>query len=193
MKVLKFPHPILTTTAVPVRKINDEFRKTAAEMFELMYESEGVGLAGNQVGLPWRFFVMNPTADPNQKDKEFVFINPVIIKKNGRIESDEGCLSFPDLTLQVVRAETIVFQAINLNGELHKYQWKGFSARIVQHETDHLNGQCFYQASGSTGQIKAEPILKSLQRIYNTDLRMGLIDSEEEIRKEIQSLKDLQK
>lgn len=193
MKVLKFPHPVLATAAVPVRKINEDFRDIVEEMFDLMYESEGVGLAGNQVGLPWRFFVMNSTADPDRKDQEFVFINPVITKKHGRIESDEGCLSFPDLSLQVTRAESIAFQAINLKGEVHKYEWKGFSARIVQHETDHLNGQCFFQAAGSSGEIKAEPILKSLQRIFNSDRHLGLIPTEEEILKEIQSLKDQQK
>ncbi len=193
MKVLKYPHPILAEKAVPVRRINDQFKKITEEMFELMYQSEGVGLAGNQVGLPWRFFVMNPTADPEQKDQEFVFINPIIMKRKGRVDMQEGCLSFPDLSLQITRAETIVFQAVNINGELHQYEWKGFSARIVQHETDHLNGHCFYQSAGSCGQVKALSILNSLQRIYHTDEQMGLIPSYQDLQKDIAELKDRQK
>ncbi|MBR5626760.1 MAG: peptide deformylase, partial [Thermoguttaceae bacterium] len=89
MKIVKYPHPILAYQSKPLRKIDQELRDIVAEMFDLMYESQGVGLAGNQVELPYQLFVMNPTGDPEKKE-EYVMINPVILKKKGREEGEEG-------------------------------------------------------------------------------------------------------
>lgn len=190
MKILKYPHPVLAYTSKPIVRIDEKFRKIVADMFQLMYESEGVGLAANQVGLPWRFFVMNATGDPEQKDAEFVMINPEIRRRKGKTEGDEGCLSFPDLRLKIFRAEEIEFQAIDLKGQLATYHWKGFPARVVQHENDHLNGHCFYQSAGPAGQIKARGLLQSLRIIYDSDSERGYNPTREEFLVEMSQLEN---
>ena len=86
-------------------------------MFDLMYESKGIGLAANQVAIPLRFFVLNLTADPEQKDQEQVFINPEIVKRHSSVEEEEGCLSFPGLYAKVKRARKVKVRAYDLDGE----------------------------------------------------------------------------
>ena len=107
LRIVPYPHPALRYESRPVTRIDDELRATAREMFDLMYAARGIGLAANQVGLPFRFFVLNLTADPEQKDQERVFINPEIIKRHSSIEEEEGCLSFPGLYAKVRRARKI--------------------------------------------------------------------------------------
>ena len=111
-----------------------------AEMFELMYKHKGVGLAANQVALPYRLFVMNPEGDPTKPELERVFINPVLTKPKGQAEAEEGCLSIPSLYADVVRPERIIVSAYDLEGNEIEEELSGFPARIVQHETDHLDG-----------------------------------------------------
>lgn len=144
MRVVKYPHPILAYQCKPLHKIDQTIRNIVSEMFELMYSNNGVGLAANQVDLPYQLLVINPTGSREEKDQEYVFINPVILKLKGVEEGEEGCLSFPGLRLIVPRAKEVKFQAINLKGELNTYYWKGFDARIIQHETDHLFGKSFF-------------------------------------------------
>ena len=110
-------------------------------MFELMYASKGIGLAANQVALPFRFFILNLTADAAQADKEQVFINPVIIKRHLSIEDEEGCLSLPEIHVDVKRARKIKFQAYDLSGNLVDYEADELFSRAVQHESDHLDGK----------------------------------------------------
>ena len=95
LQIVNYPHPVLRYVSRPVTEIDDGLRETVRSMFELLYAAKGVGLAANQVALPFRFFVLNLTADPAQADKEQVFINPVITKRHLSVEDEEGCLSLP--------------------------------------------------------------------------------------------------
>jgi peptide deformylase len=124
VKVLKYPHPLLKYKCKPLQKINQELRDIVGEMFEIMYASDGVGLAASQVGLPFRLFVMNPTGKKEETEEEYVFINPVILKKTGNVSDNEGCLSFPDIHADVVRAETVEVESISLSGEEQRFKWK---------------------------------------------------------------------
>ena len=81
MKIVRYPHPVLTYKSKQIKRIDQGLRDIAAEMLELMYEAQGVGLAANQVGLPYQLLVMNPTGDRERKEEEYVFINPVIQKR----------------------------------------------------------------------------------------------------------------
>ena len=114
LQIVTYPHPALRYESRPVAQIDDALRATVRVMFGLMYEARGIGLAANQVGLPFRFFILNLTADPEQKDQERVFINPEIVKKHSSIEAEEGCLSFPGLYSKVRRAKKIRVQAFDL-------------------------------------------------------------------------------
>ena len=100
LEIVKYPHPALRYASRPIMEIDDALRSTVREMFELMYEARGIGLAANQVALPFRFFVLNLTADPEQRDQEQVFINPEIVKRHSSAEGEEGCLSLPGLYAQ---------------------------------------------------------------------------------------------
>ena len=88
-----------------LKRVDAELRKAIAEMFELMYHHQGIGLAANQVDLPYRVFILNTTGDAAAKDQEHVLINPTILKQSGNVEAEEGCLSFPEIYAPVRRAE----------------------------------------------------------------------------------------
>ena len=137
LTVVRYPHPTLRWTSKPVKRVNARLRDTVRRMFELMYESRGVGLAANQVNLPLRLFVANPASDPNEGD-ELVFINPVITRPKGLEEAEEGCLSFPDMYGPVTRPKRIHVQAYSLDGAEISADLDGLMARIVQHETTRL-------------------------------------------------------
>ncbi|RLS53537.1 MAG: peptide deformylase [Planctomycetota bacterium] len=143
MRIVLFPHPALRFPSVDIQRIDDALRATVQRMFELMYESKGVGLAANQVGLPFRFFVINPSGDPAQKDQEQVFINPIITSKRGSDIHEEGCLSLPKIYSDVERPAEITIDAFDLNGQSSKRKLKGFIARVIQHEYDHIEGFIF--------------------------------------------------
>ena len=118
-------------------------RTTVRAMFDLMYTAKGIGLAANQVALPFRFFILNLTADQEQKDQEKVFINPEIVKRHAMVEEEEGCLSLPGLYAKVKRARRIRVRSYDLEGNLVEHDADELFSRAVQHETDHLDGKLF--------------------------------------------------
>ncbi len=186
MRVVKYPHPILAYQSKPLRKIDERIREIAAEMFKLMYENAGVGLAANQVGLPYQMVVVNQTGDPEQKEEEFVLINPVILKyKGANEEGEEGCLSFPDLRMIVPRAKEVKLQAIDLEGKVQTYFWKGFQARIAQHEIDHLFGTCFYQRATASITPNYERLLQNLREQFKKDVEAGTEPTNEQFKEEV--------
>ena len=143
MEIVPYPHPALRWKAKPVSQIDAALRSTVREMFDLMYEARGIGLAATQVALPIRLFVVNPTADPDETEEEFVFINPEIVRRNGSSEGEEGCLSLPGLYGPVRRAEVIVVEAFDLKGRPFEMELTDLPGRVVQHENDHLDGILF--------------------------------------------------
>src|SRR5208337_1948698 len=140
LRIVNYPHPALRYPSRPVTQIDEDLRATVQQMFSLMYTAKGVGLAANQVALPYRFFILNITADLEQKDQELVFINPQIVKRHSSIEDEEGCLSLPGLYSKVRRARKIKVQAFNLQGELFECEAEDLFSRVIQHEADHLDG-----------------------------------------------------
>jgi peptide deformylase len=143
LEIVNFPHPALRYSSRPVTEIDDGLRATVRAMFDLMYAAKGIGLAANQVALPFRFFVLNLTADPDQPDKELVFINPEIVKRHSSVEDEEGCLSLPGLYAKVRRARKIRVRAYDLQGNLVEHEADELFSRAVQHETDHIAGKLF--------------------------------------------------
>ncbi len=140
--VLLFPHPTLRYTAKPIKRVDAVLHQIVMRMFELMYEHRGVGLAATQVNLPIRLFVMNSTGHRGE-GQERVLINPIISRPRSNEEQEEGCLSLPNINGNVIRAKTIGVNAFDLNGQELNEDFSGFDARIIQHETDHLNGMLF--------------------------------------------------
>jgi peptide deformylase len=187
MKIVQYPHPALRFAARPLTSIDNEVRKQAAQMLELMYTARGVGLATNQVVLPYQMFVMNPTADPEQREHERVFINPVIIDRKGSVEGEEGCLSFPQLYQKVRRAKTVRVQAYNLQGEPVDESFEDMPARIFQHELDHLHGVLFIDKMGAIARLSSRGALKEFEREFRKAQQRGEIPSDADLTNLLQS------
>ena len=155
------------------------------------FEDSGIGLAANQVDLPYRLFVMNLQSDPDAKDEEHVFINPVISKRQGMGEAEEGCLSLPEICADVKRPEKIVLSAYGLDGrELH-CELDGLFARAVQHEADHLDGVLFIDRLSPGGQLAVKEAVSELEREFETDLTRGMIPDESAIAARLAELEGL--
>lgn len=181
MHIVKYPHPTLRHKSKPLRRVDSELRKIVREMFDLMYEHEGVGLAANQVDLPYRLFVVNLTNDPAAKDEEHVFINPEITHKKGMTEDKEGCLSFPGIFAPVRRPEKIVLTAYSLEGKEITYEMSGFFARAAQHESDHLDGIVFVDRLTPSHLLSIREDLADLEREFFSDRERGLIADDAQI------------
>jgi peptide deformylase len=148
LEIIQYPHPTLRHRSKPLRRVDVGLRKIVAEMLDLMYEHEGVGLAANQVDLPYRLFVANVEGDRAAKEAEQVFINPVLSGGRGQEEGEEGCLSIPGIRAPVVRNTNVKVQAYDLAGNEITGEVEGLMARIVQHEVDHLDGTLFIDRLG---------------------------------------------
>lgn len=150
-------------------------------MLDLMYEHEGVGLAANQVNLPYRVFVANPEGDRDVREAEFVFINPVLRGGKGSAEAEEGCLSIPQVFAPVRRNETIKIQAYNLRGEPIEAELDGLFARVVQHETDHLDGTLFIDRLPPAAKATLRDELEEFELDWQSRQSTGEIDADEAI------------
>jgi peptide deformylase len=161
-------------------------------MLELMYESKGLGLAANQVALPYRLFVMNPTADPEQKEHELVLINPVILERRGSVEGEEGCLSFPGLYQKVRRARTIKVQAYYLDGKaVEIVPTESLTSRVIQHEIDHLDGVLFIDKMGALAKFASRGALQDFEKEYRRAQERGEIPPDAQIKEELTALEAL--
>jgi peptide deformylase len=191
LEIIQYPHPTLRHKSRPLAKVDAELRKIIAEMFDLMYEHEGVGLAANQVDLPYRLFVANQTGDPKEKDAEHVFINPVLRKGRGQVEGEEGCLSIPEVRAPVMRSETIQVEAYDIEGNLYQGDAEGLMARILQHETDHLDGTLFIDRLGPTQLAAIKDKLYEFELAFRSKLETGEIPSDAVIAARLRELEAL--
>ena len=149
-------------------------------MFELMYEAKGVGLAANQVDLPFRLFVANLDGVPDEGE-EMVFINPVISRPKGLDEAEEGCLSLPSLYGQVRRPKQVRVEAYTLDGDTFNEEISGIFSRVLQHETDHLDGVLFTDRLSATGKLEVQPRLEEFEVEFNSRRHVGEFSSDEDI------------
>ena len=130
---------ILRRVCEPVTELTPEITELIGDMFDTMYEANGVGLAAPQVGILKRIFVVD-VGDEEGNNKPFVFINPEILERDGVQVGFEGCLSVPGKSGKVARAEKVRVKAFNQDMEEFEMEAEGFLARAIQHEFDHLNG-----------------------------------------------------
>jgi peptide deformylase len=191
LDIIQYPHPTLRHRSRPLKKVDAELRRIVAEMFELMYEQEGVGLAANQVDLPYRFFLANQEGDPAVKDGEFVFINPVLRKGHGQVEDEEGCLSIPDVRAPVVRKETIEIEAYDLKGNQIHLVAEGLMARILQHETDHIDGTLFIDRLSPTHLAAVREKLAEFELAFDSRRETGEMPSDDQIAARLKELERL--
>jgi peptide deformylase len=143
LRIRKYGDPVLETPSEPVTEFGtDELKQLVNDMFETMYANKGVGLAAPQVGVSKRLTVIDPSAgeDPGAK---LVFVNPELVKLEGKQVGEEGCLSIPGFREDVKRAMRVKVRARNADGIEFETDYTELLARAIQHENDHLNGVLF--------------------------------------------------
>jgi peptide deformylase len=190
LRIVKYPHPALRYKSKPLRRVDGELKNIVRKMFDMMYQQKGIGLAANQVDLPYRFFILNLEGDPT-KGEEHVFLNPVISRRHGSVEAEEGCLSFPDIYARVKRSEKIVLSAYNLDGQEVNYDLNGLFARAAQHEFDHLDGKLFIDRLSPTGLLSVKKGLGDLQLEFEGDRQRGIIPADGQIAARLAELEQL--
>ena len=139
--------PVLRKMCLPIENIDGELVTLAENMVETTLAAPGVGLAANQIGLPWRLFVVNIGVETD-KDNLVTVVNPEITAMEGSELGEEGCLSIPDVIAEVKRASQIEIKGYDLDGNEIRYEAEGYLARAFQHEMDHLNGVLFWDKLG---------------------------------------------
>jgi peptide deformylase len=169
-----FGEPVLREKAQPVEAVTDEIRALGREMIDIMRASEGVGLAAQQIGETRAICVIEVPADYDLDDDgnrlnpdllmPMIVINPVISSPSKKEESrDEGCLSFPGIRGAISRPKNIHLTWMNERGEKMEADIKGFTARVIQHEVDHLNGILFIDRMSAAKRFTLSGRLKRMR------------------------------
>lgn len=154
-KITEYPAKVLAEVGKPVTEFNEELEKLCEEMFETMYDAEGVGLAAPQIGLNLRLFVMDCDGI------KLIAANPEIISTEGEDTGQEGCLSVGKVPAVVTRAEKAVLKAQDIKGEWFEREAEGYAARCFQHETDHCDGKLFID---HLPKMRREMVVKRFQK-----------------------------
>ncbi|MDR1016087.1 MAG: peptide deformylase [Coriobacteriales bacterium] len=154
MQIIIEPNPILNQVSEPVSPEElPGMRRSAEQMAEVMAAADGVGLAAIQVGLPHRLFVVDGNAnieveegEPRPEIVPLYFINPEVVRSWGKPEeAKEGCLSIPGISVPITRPSRVEIKALDLDGKPFTIKAKGFLARALQHEYDHLDGITMFE------------------------------------------------
>ena len=139
LEIKKFGCPTLRQKASPVQDVNDDLRRLVEDMFETMYDAEGIGLAAQQVGFTERLLILD--VRPHDPSKQpLVFINPEILWAEGEFVGEEGCLSLPGIAGDVKRPAQVRVRALDRDGQEFEMDLDGIGAKALQHEIDHLDG-----------------------------------------------------
>jgi peptide deformylase len=154
-------------------------------MFELMYAANGIGLAANQVALPYRLFVLNLGGEEGGREEELVFLNPEILKRKGSIEGEEGCLSLPGLYAPVKRAAEVVVEAFDLQGNVFEYDLSELASRAVQHEIDHLDGVLFIDRLADSVRQEHQAAIADFEAAFRRKQALGEIPSDDVLQREL--------
>ncbi len=163
MEVVHYGDPILRKKCKPV----EDYKKLSGlidDMFDTMYEENGIGLAANQVGVDLNLFIIDISDIEEEGESIHVFINGEIIESSGESWFEEGCLSIPDIRLDVKRPETITFKYQDESGHEHTKEISGLLARAIQHEVDHLNGVFIVDRVTSTTKMTVDKTLKAIKK-----------------------------
>jgi peptide deformylase len=173
-RVVFYPDPVLRKVAKPVEAFDEDLRATVQAMFDLMYRSEGCGLAAPQTGLERRILVLNPTGDPAQKEHELALVNVTITDRSGPLTLlDEGCLSFPQMYAEIKRPERCKVVAHDVHGNRFEAEYSGFLARVVQHEYDHLEGVLLVDRMSPADKARNKAALSDLVERYRRSQAAG--------------------
>ncbi|XOF32687.1 MAG: peptide deformylase [Candidatus Electrothrix sp. YB6] len=163
-EIVTYPASVLREKAEKITEFDDALRELAQDMAETMYDAQGVGLAGNQIGVARRIVVVD-ISEKEEELKNIVLINPVISDGEGSVPDQEGCLSVIEYSAKVDRFQKIRVTAQNIEGEQVDFVAEDRFARIIQHEVDHLHGTLFIDRISS---LKRSLYKKKLKKILKS-------------------------
>jgi peptide deformylase len=159
-QIRQYGDPVLRMRANEVEDFDEELQRLADRMTSLMHDAHGVGLAATQVGVLRRLFVFS------DEDEDRVLVNPRIVESSDGVCTDEeGCLSLGPIRVPVERAQEVVIEGQDLSGAPVRLELQGLSARVVQHELDHLDGVLIVQRTddgsrrGALAQLRPQPVI----------------------------------
>ncbi len=183
LPIVKYGHPVLRQRGKRIEMVTPEIRELAAAMLETMRASAGVGLAAQQVGQPLLLLVLDVRESERPSTMQMdaaeadvathmpmVLLNPVLSEPAGKEVGFEGCLSFPGISADICRAESINVNAMGLNGRPLSFRCGGLLARVIQHENDHLHGVLFVDRMDSATKVSLGGALKRLQKETQAEL-----------------------
>jgi peptide deformylase len=165
LNILRYPDPRLHTVAKPVAEVDERIRQLVDDMFETMYDAQGVGLAATQVDVHERVIVIDTSEERNEPR---VLINPEIVWASDEMTmGDEGCLSVPQVYDKVKRHARVTVKALGRDGQSHQFEADGLLAVCVQHEMDHLMGKVFveYLSPLKRDRIKTKMLKKTRDEV----------------------------
>jgi len=163
LEIKKYGCPVLRRKAASVAAFDNGIRSLVEDMFETMYEAEGVGLAAPQVGVPLRIIVLDAGAhDPHFQP--VALINPEVVSVEGEVESEEGCLSFPGLNGDVKRPSKARVRGFDVAGKPVELEMSEIGARATLHEIDHLDGVLFIDHISALKRHLMRGALRKLQK-----------------------------
>ncbi|MEZ5306228.1 MAG: peptide deformylase [Pyrinomonadaceae bacterium] len=154
-RITEYPEDVLAKVGEPVTEFNEELAALCDDMFETMYDDEGVGLAAPQIGLSLRLFVMDCDGI------KLVAANPTVIESDGEQTGPEGCLSVAKVPAVLARPNRVKIRAQDLNGNWFEQEAEGYPARCLQHETDHCDGKLFID---HLPKMRREMVLKRFRK-----------------------------
>ena len=160
-EVVHYGDSILRKVCKPVK----DFKKLSSlidDMFDTMYEESGIGLAANQIGVDLNLFIIDISGIEEETESVHIFINGEVMESSGESWFEEGCLSIPDVRLEVKRPEFIQFKYQDENGAEHIEEMGGLLARAIQHEIDHLKGVFIVDRVTKTVKMTLENDLKMI-------------------------------
>lgn len=160
LRIKKYGSPILREKSLPVKKVDEEIKELVQNMIETMYAESGVGLAAPQVGISKRVVVLD-----TEEEGVIVLINPVIVKKEGESNEEEGCLSVPGISTPVRRFSKVTVEAMDLKGCKFQITQEGLLAIALQHEIDHLNGYLFIDRLTPARRLMLKEDLENIKQL----------------------------
>ena len=164
-RITHYPAEVLAKAAEPVEKIDDNIRRLAEKMTEIMLERKGVGLAAPQAGVPLRIFIIS--LDGTRENVK-VYINPTVTPAGESSLIEEGCLSVPGVRTNIRRYTECTVTATDLDGNEFTEQAEGLYARALQHEYDHMQGVTIVSRMGHTAKIAHRKQLKRLKEEHKS-------------------------
>ncbi len=162
--IVLYPHPALLTPTQPVPIVDDEVRGLVQDMVETMYRAAGIGLAANQLGVPRRICVVDLSAGEDPASL-VILVNPRVTESSGSQVGEEGCLSFPDILLDIERPSCATVEALDDTGRPFSLTAEGLLARAILHECEHLEGKTFLQ---NVSALKRELVKKRIRKLIKS-------------------------